>query len=271
MGLAREFSSDRDELWSPGGIPPDFQRYLGTGHEVCVAPLWSVGRQAHVGSVIHGYKDTKGRWRRAAEVGEVEAALARIASIAAEEKETGSANLIVLPVHYEVIRRPTRFYAFLRRIKELPLDVAKRLTIELVAIPRGHPNHLLLEKVRSLSSSAKQVVLRAYRVEDLGTRIRAIGIRSVTFDFDSIGALGHGQREKRLVGIIACAHRLKLTTLVFGVGSLHGLTTCLAAGVDFVSGPATSIPGLKFSGGQVIPAGALYKAIAARFASHELV
>lgn len=257
--------------WSfPSRIPSDFQRYLGSAHDLCVAPLWNVSREAYVGGLIYGFKDETGHWQRSAEAVEVDAALARIASIAAEEEGTSAASVFILPINYEALRRPTKFYALLRKIKELKPEVARRLTIDLVDVPRGHPNHLLLEKVRSLSNAVKQVMLRTYRIEEMGTRIRSIGIKAITVDFNTVGAQGHAAREKELSRFISSAHDFGLSTMVLGVGSLHALTATLASGADFICGPATSIPGLRLNSGAIVSAGSLYKAIMARSSSRHL-
>jgi hypothetical protein len=52
--------------------------------------------------------------------------------------------------------------------------------------------------------------------------------------------------------------------MVVGVGSLHALTATLAAGADFICGPATSIPGARLNSGAIVSAGSLYKSIMAR-------
>ncbi len=248
----------------PSRIPSDFQRYLGSAHDLCVAPLWNVSREAYVGGLIYGFKDETGRWRRAEEASEVDAALTRIASITAEDEGTTAVSAFILPVNYEALRRPTKFYALLRKIKELQPQVAQRLTIELVDVPRGHPSHLLLEKVRSLSNAINQVMLRTYRIEDLSRRLRSIGIRAITINFNAVGVRGHANREKELAKLISSAHDFGLSTMVLGVGSLHALTATLAAGADFICGPATSIPGARLNSGAIVSAGSLYKSIMAR-------
>jgi hypothetical protein len=245
----------------PSKIPSDFQRYLGSAHDLCLAPLWNVSREAYVGGLIYGFKDETGRWRRSEEASEVDAALMRIASITAEEEGTTAVSAFILPVNYEVFRRPTKFYALLRKIKELKPQVAQRLTIELVDVPRGHPSHLLLEKVRSLSNAINQVILRTYRIEDLSRRLRSIGIRAITINFNAVAVRG---REKELARLISSAHDFGVSTMVVGVGSLHALTATLAAGADFICGPATSIPGARLNSGAIVSAGSLYKSIMAR-------
>lgn len=248
----------------PSRIPRDFQRYLGSVHDLCVAPVWNVRREAYVGGLIYGFKDESGRWQRSEEASRVDAVIKRIASITAEEDHVNRVTPVFLPVSYEAFRRPTRFYAFLRKIKELKPEVIQRLTVELVNIPRGHPNHLLLEKVRSLSNTVNQVMLRTYQSEDVSHRLRSIGIKAITIDFNAVGLRGNASREKELSKLISNARDLGLTTMVVGVGSLHALTATLGAGADFICGPATSIPGARLNSGAIVSAGLLYKSIMAR-------
>jgi len=243
-------------------ITPDFQRHLGSPHGVCIAPLWNVGHQAYVGYFVYGFKDAAGVWRRSAEVDDLEAALMRLKDFAEQAPGESGSSLIVLPVNYEVVRRPTRFYSLVRKIKELPAAASKSLAIDLVGVPRGHPNHLLLEKVRSLSNVVKQVMIRVQKSDEVSSRMRAIGVRAITIDFNQVGSMIG--REPELARSISIAHDLGITTLVLNVGSLHALTTALGAGADFISGPATSITGLKFGSGPVMTAGALYRAVVRR-------
>jgi len=192
----------------------------------------------------------------------LEVALTRLKSFAEQAPAGTGSTLLLLPVNYEVVRRPTRFYALVRKIKELPLPVSKSLAIDLVGIPRGHPNHLLLEKVRSLSNVVKQVMIRVQRTDEISTRMRAIGVKAITIDFNQVGTMVG--RESELAKCTSVAHDLGITTLVLNVGSLHALTTSLGAGADFICGPATSITGLKFGSGPVVTAGSLYRAVMER-------
>ncbi len=259
--------SRADVVSSP--IPPDFQRYLGSPHGVCVAPLWNVEHEAYVGYFLYGFKDAAGIWRRSGEVDDLQIALSRLKTFAEQAPAGSGSTALLLPVNYEVVRRPTRFYALVRAIKELPLAVSKCLVIDLVDIPRGHPNHLLLEKVRSLSNVVKQVMIRVQRSEEVSSRLRAIGVKAITIDFNQVGSMVG--REPELARSISIAHDLGITALVLSVGSLHALTTSLGAGADFICGPATSITGLRFGSGPVVTAEALYRAVMQRLGGPALV
>ena len=258
--IGNQQGSRTEAVSSP--IPADFQRHLGSPHGVCVAPLWNVGHEAYIGYFVYGFRDAAGIWRRSGEVDDLEVALTRLKDFAEQGPAGSGSTLILLPVNYEVVRRPTRFYALVRKIKELPLAVSKSLAIDLMGVPRGHPNHLLLEKVRSLSNVVKQVMIRVQRSEEVSTRLRAIGVKAITIDFNQVGSMIG--REPELNRSISIAHDLGITTLVLNVGSLNALTTSLGAGADFICGPATSITGLKFGAGPVVTAGTLYRAVVQR-------
>lgn len=245
-------------------IPSDFQKYLGSPLDLCVAPIWNVRSQAHVGCLLYGFKDTTGRWRRASEATEICDALKLIERLVLRDGDSPGVGMILLPVNYEAIRRPTRFYALLRQIKELKPAIAKRLIVELVAVPTGHPSHLLLEKIRSLSAVVKQVTMRVEGAKDAGRKLRALGIRTITIDFNAVGLLGHAAREREMNRFVSSAHDFGLSTIVVGVSTLHALTSAIAAGANFVCGAATSMPGLQFNRGLRVSASHLYKTINVR-------
>lgn len=154
----------------------------------------------------------------------------------------GTCILAGWPVHFETLATRASREAYIRLCREIPETIRQLLFFELVGQPDGVPASRILDVVGVLRSFCRSVMVRVpadFRRFDVfqGANIGAVG-------FSLLGSQApDGQAIAQISRFAENAARTGQRIYVHGLNSRSQILAAVAAGYDWIDGPAVQSPG----------------------------
>jgi len=145
--------------------------------------------------------------------------------------------MLALPVPFEVLTSPLARMEFAATFRRLPGDLRPYLVTILHRLPVGVPHSRLVDLVSSVSPFCRGVIAEVPWNEPRLDDYRGIGLKAIGLDLDNVPA---GDVPLALARVCDEAKRTGLLTFLDGVADGKFLRAGLAAGVQWLSGPAVA-------------------------------
>ncbi len=152
----------------------------------------------------------------------------------------GQRILICWPVDFETVATRQTRTAFLTLCQEVPDAIRQLLVFELDRMPAGTPQSRLVEVSTSMKPFCKAVFLRVPPEFRKGANLAASGISATGF---ALAPQGRDEEKIRLIEEFAehCA-KVGMRSYVRALTSRAQALAAIAAGIDFIDGPAVDEP-----------------------------
>ena len=174
----------------------------------------------------------------------------------------GTRILAGWPVHFETLATRASREAYIRLCREIPETIRQLLIFELVGQPDGVPASRIVEVVGVLRSFCRSVMVRVpadFRRFDIfqGANIGAVGCSL------SGSQVPDAQAIAQISRFAENASRTGQRIYVHGLNSRPQLLAAVAAGYDWIDGPAVQLPGEQLGSMRRFDLGNIYQPLQA--------
>lgn len=168
----------------------------------------------------------------------LEAAAAQIRMFVAN----GQAGMIAVPVHFDALATNWRLTGYVRVLRSIELDIARRLCITITDVPAGVNGHKLQGIVDTLRKSCRAVFLQIGFNEPQWVMRHVSKIQAVGMEIRN-DARSEDDLIRHLSRFADACRRCHVDAYVTGLDTTSLVLAAAAAGIRFVSGARILTPG----------------------------
>lgn len=147
----------------------------------------------------------------------------------------GLQSYLTLPIHFESLATTQRRLELMATLRQVPQEVAKCITYEIVDLPVGAPQGRIMDLVSPLQSLGRAVAARLPIGTESVRNLSNTGIQAVGLNLEATHS-AEFRLFKELDRFSALAKRHGLMTYVVGIRSVSLVSAALGAGFTYVSG-----------------------------------
>ena len=158
-------------------------------------------------------------------------------------------TVVIIPVHYLTIARPTMSSTYLRTLHTIPEKLRSFIVWEVLDAPTGTWNAQIFPVLSILKRFGRAVILRVSISSSALKELSAIGVHAAGLDLRSYDDSDRSLNEK-IERFASLAEKAGMQCFLYGVASLAMANSAIAAGFDYIAGDVIAAQ-VKFPAGVV--------------------